>query len=397
MKILRVVSAGYEQGGAENGIVLSNELLRARGHIVKVISSNVHPELKHYSDYEFKCVPSSGIKKIFYAAFNVDAYNVTRKVLADFTPDVVLSHTMSQPTAAVMFLLKKYPTALFVHGPEIFTKSLLPWYLLKSDYKNGSYNLSDLTMFGRLKYYYFRYICGLFYKLSLSNINKIVALSNYTFNLLQKEGFKPTYLPNGIQLLKPVQIQSDKPILLYAGRLEKYKGLDNLIKSMSKILEKIPQTKLYIAGTGSQEKELKLMVKQLKLEKSVKFLGHLNQKKLAIEYEKCTIFVLPSIWPETFGKVGVEAMSVGRPVIASRVGGIPEWLIDGKTGYLVDPGNSDQIAGKVIKLFSDKKLLMQMSKNARKQAEQFSIEKHADEIEKLCKKLIMDNISSKTS
>ena len=96
-----------------------------------------------------------------------------------------------------------------------------------------------------------------------------------------------------------------------------------------------------------------------------------------------TIIIVPSIYGEPFGLVGVEAFSVGRPVIASRVGGIPEWLDDGKTGFLVDPGNPEQISEKVIKLFSDKKLLEEMGKNAHKKAEQFSIDKHTKKIEKI--------------
>jgi len=384
MKILRIVSSGYEQGGAENGIILSNVILRMHGHIVKIVSGNDRPDLDHYSDYEFAGVPSSGIRKVINAAFNFDAYRVTKKVLADFEPNVVLLHTMSQPTAAVLFLLKKYPTVLFVHGPEIFTKSLLPWYLLKSDYKHGSYEINDLTFIGYLKYCYFRYVCGFFYKLGLRNVNKIVALSSYTKNFLQKEGFSVTYLPNGAKLLKVTPIKFEKKILLYAGRLEKYKGIDTLIFAMPEIIQVIPDTYLHIAGEGTYSKELKALVKKLKLENSVKFLGHLNQKEMAKAYKDCSIFTLPSIWPETFGKVGIEAMSVGRPVIASRVGCISEWLIDGKTGYLVSPGNSSEIADKVIKLFSNKKLLTLMAKNAGQQAKNFSIEKHTNQIEKLC-------------
>lgn len=97
---------------------------------------------------------------------------------------------------------------------------------------------------------------------------------------------------------------------------------------------------------------------------------------------------MPSIWPESFGKVGPEAMSVGRPIIGSKVGGIPDWLIDENTGYLVEPKNSQQITEKVLKLFSNKNLREEMGKNARKKAEEFSIEKQIDAIENIYNKLL---------
>ena len=81
-------------------------------------------------------------------------------------------------------------------------------------------------------------------------------------------------------------------------------------------------------------------------------------------------------------------MSVGRPVIASNVGGIPEWLEDRKTGCLVDPKNEKQIAEKVIELLSNRKQMEKMSVMAWKKVKQFSIEKHVDEIERLYQNLI---------
>src|SRR5665648_1288137 len=105
-------------------------------------------------------------------------------------------------------------------------------------------------------------------------------------------------------------------------------------------------------------------------------------------YKKANIVIVTSVWPEPFGLIGSEAMSVGRPVIGTKVGGIPEWLEDGETGYLVEPGDPKQIAENVIKLLSDRKLMEKIGRNAMEKAKRFNIKKHVEEIEKVYKNVI---------
>lgn len=381
MKILRIVSAGYEQGGAENGIVLTNRVLRAKGHDVRVLSSDVNPEKKHFSDYEFKSVIPHGLQKLTSAAFNRDAYRVTKQVLNDFRPDVVLLHTLSQPTASVLFPLKKYPTILFVHGPELYTKALLPWYLKRDDYRNGRFEVADLTLRGRLHYYYFLYICRTVYKLAFPHVDKVVALSSYTLKILNAEGISATIIPNGVGLLKAFPLSLEPPSLLYAGRLEKFKGIDDLIDALPAILSAYPALRLRIAGEGSYGATLKNQATKLGLQSAVEFLGHLNSRQLEQAYRECSFFVLPSTWPETFGKVGVEAMSVGRPVIATDVGGVKDWLKDGYNGYLVKPHHPDQLSDKILSLLRDPKRAITMATAAQASAQTFSITAMANNIE----------------
>lgn len=388
MKILRIVSAGYEQGGAENGIVLTNAVLRHHGHDVRVLSSDVSPEMAHFSDYEFKSVVSHGIRKLTSAAFNSDAYKVTKKVLKQFQPDVVLLHTLSQPTAAVIFPLKHFPTILFVHGPELYTKKLLPWYLKRTDYRGDTFQVKDLTLRGRLHYYYFLYICRTVYRFALPRVNKIVALSSYTQEMLLAEGMRSVLIPNGVKLLPRAPFSLDMPQLLYAGRLEKFKGIDDLIRALPDILAVHPELTLRIAGTGSYQDSLKCMVTKMKLERSVVFAGHLKPAELEQAYRRCSCFILPSTWPETFGKVGVEAMSVGRPVIATDVGGIRDWLHDGVNGYVVQPHQPQQIADKVLQLLSNSATAASMADQAWQTAQDFSITGMANTIETLVKDVI---------
>jgi len=382
MKILRIVDYGYEVGGVEDGVLLTSEILKQRGHEIKIVASDTPFHGKRFSDYEFKSAPKPLVKRFLYKAFNFHAYKALRKILKDFNPDVVLLHTMHESTASVLFLLKKFPTILFVHGPEVYTKTLLPWHLLRSDYKHGQYKVKDLTIRGRVHYIYFRYFCRAFYKLGIRNIDEIVALSNYTKGFLKEEGLQASYIPNGAKLW-PYSIRSKHShrILFSAGRLEDYKGFDDLILAMPKILETNPATILYIAGRGDHARNLASLVESLSLSESVKFLGHLNKPEMHKQYIDCEIFIMPSIWPETFGKVGIEAMSVGRPVIATDVGGVKDWLSDGQNGFLVNPQRPEEIAAKVTSLLNDCELLQKMSLHARTTSSKFSDEQMAINIE----------------
>jgi glycosyltransferase involved in cell wall biosynthesis len=84
----------------------------------------------------------------------------------------------------------------------------------------------------------------------------------------------------------------------------------------------------------------------------------------------------------------VEAMSVGRPVVGTNLGAIPEWLEDGKTGFLVEPGDPKDIADKIIKLLADPELNKMMGKRARSRAEQFTLEEYGINLEELYEKIL---------
>jgi hypothetical protein len=99
MKILRVVTLGYENGGAESGIVSTRNILGESGHDVRALSSDLPSSMPSFSEYKFAAIPSKGWRRLVYTAFNIAAYTKLKAVLKEFKPDVVLLHTMDQPTA----------------------------------------------------------------------------------------------------------------------------------------------------------------------------------------------------------------------------------------------------------------------------------------------------------
>ncbi len=386
MKILRVTSLGYEGGGAENGMILLKPILEEMGYEVRVFASDKGEDKKHFNDYSFKALSKQPfLLRIFYNLFYPNSFFALHNVLKEYEPDVVQIHTMYELSPSVLFLLHKYPTVLTVHGAEDFIKSYLHWSFPSSFFINGEIEVKKLTFIGKLHYWYRVFIGMPVYKIGLKNVDKFVVFSEYMKKVLKNEGIEAVCVKNATKLFEEKPLPEKNNTVLYVGRLEKIKGVQDVIRAVSFIKKKNSDIKFVIAGIGEYEGELKKLVNKMGLYDVVEFLGHVNREELYEEYKKATLVVVPSVWQEPFGKVGIEAMSVGRPVVATDVGGISEWLKDGETGYLVKPQSPKDFAEKIIKLLNNKELLKKMSQNAVEQAKEFSIQNHAGRIIKVYK------------
>ncbi len=160
----------------------------------------------------------------------------------------------------------------------------------------------------------------------------------------------------------PGQIHREPDLLLTAGQLIRGKGHDVLLEAMAKTTR---PARLAIAGDGRLADDLRRRADTLGLGARVTFLGRIPEDELAVWYRRASALVLPTRAPETFGLVGVEAASHGTPVIASRVGAIPEWLEDGRSGRLVPPNDPDALARAIDELLGDPALARAMGERGR--------------------------------
>jgi len=381
MKVLVINSVGYPAGGTESYLIKISPYLLDKGYSIKTLASDLGADKNHFNEYVFKSVPTGPLKLLFFL-FNPHSFFVLKRVLKEYQPDIVHLHTMNQVTPSALFLLKNFPTVMTLHGPEPFLNKLLIWFLHTSCLKHNIYDKKDLNILGKLTYFYFNFIQKTFYKLGFKNVDIFISPSEYIQNIAETYISPIIHLPSFIELLKFQELKNNYN-LLFVGRLEKFKGVEFLIKALPVIIKVFPQTTLTIIGDGPYKNELINLTKTLYLENYIQFKGWVENKKLDTYYGKASIVVIPSICPENFPFVCTEAMSAGRPVIGTNLGGIPEIIDDGVNGYLVEPNNPEQIAEKVVKLFSEEKLLTELGRNARKRAEQFSIEKHAANLEKI--------------
>ena len=164
------------------------------------------------------------------------------------------------------------------------------------------------------------------------------------------------------------------PILLAVGRFAEKKGFKYLIEAMPLILRKCNETKLLIIGFGPLEKSLKDLVAKLNIGGSVIFPEKMSSSELAVYYASSDIFVGPSIVDDSgdtegLGIVFLEALASNTAVVASRVGGITDFIIDYETGLLANEKDPEDLARKIMKLITDKNLRMKIANKGKKYVE----------------------------
>jgi glycosyltransferase involved in cell wall biosynthesis len=200
---------------------------------------------------------------------------------------------------------------------------------------------------------------------------------------------KVKVIPNSVDLSRIKQlgenmpapdILSGKDFLLYFGRLEERKGMCVLAKALPDVFELFPSLNMVFIGTdlGYQGSSMREHIKKKsgKYDDRLIFYDNLPHEKLFPIVNSAKIVVLPSLW-EAFGFVCVEAMALGRPVIASTGSGFEEIIEDNISGYLVEPGNSVLLAQKIISSLRDEKELRRISEGATKRAQDFEVSKIA--------------------
>ncbi|MFA0740821.1 MAG: hypothetical protein DFNUSKGM_000928 [Candidatus Fervidibacter sacchari] len=164
-----------------------------------------------------------------------------------------------------------------------------------------------------------------------------------------------------------------KPVILYAGVLTPLKGIHHLIRAFARVVREFPEARLEIVGRDENPEyaeELRREVARLGLNGRVSFVGEVSQVELANKMHRSCIFVLPSL-SEGLGRVVVEAMATGTPVVGSCVGGIPEMVQDGLTGFLVPPGDEEALAERLLWLLKHPQEAEDMSRRAREFARSF--------------------------
>jgi glycosyltransferase involved in cell wall biosynthesis len=197
-------------------------------------------------------------------------------------------------------------------------------------------------------------------------------------------------IPNGIDLesYKDITVNPDKkPIvrkILFVGRLNPVKGIQYLIQAMKIVHDRMPNTRLILVGEGVERERLEVLSIQLGIQKYVQFIGKVPHERVQANMQQADIFVLPSL-SEGFPNVILEAMACGLPVIASRVGGIPDIITNDTNGYLVEVKDIMDMANKILFLLSDDALRKKISDNNQHLVKKYAWDNVIFELEKIYK------------
>jgi phosphatidylinositol alpha-1,6-mannosyltransferase len=235
----------------------------------------------------------------------------------------------------------------------------------------------------------------------LKGCGRVIANSAYTASLTRRQGVSrdrvavihPGVDPGRFVATAPIeQIKRElgfpaKHIILFVGRLADRKGVKEFIRlSLTEIVRQVPDVCFVIVGDDARDslthrtharRAIEAVTTEMNLQSHVRFLGALSDEDLIKCYHACDLLVLPALDvpgdPEGFGIVMLEAAAAGKPVVATRVGGIPDAVEDKETGLLIDPGNHEQLSHEIVDLLHDEQRMRFLSVNAKRRAlEQFA-------------------------
>ncbi|CAN5118800.1 hypothetical protein BH18GEM1_BH18GEM1_06370 [soil metagenome] len=174
---------------------------------------------------------------------------------------------------------------------------------------------------------------------------------------------------NGVEMpvLKPAPLPFDPPVMLCIGRLSPEKGFDLVVEAFSGVADRYPSARMVLAGDGPDRMALEQRTERLGLAERVMFRGMIPPGRVAEILNEATVVVVPSR-REGLGLSAVEAALMARPVVAAEIGGLPEVVLDGRTGLLVRPEDPTSIARAVISLLDDPRRATELGDAARRRA-----------------------------
>ena len=283
--------------------------------------------------------------------FSFKAYYKAKKLHKEKEYDITMAVMAFYAGLSALFFKWKYPQVKYVLNMQSGDSDLFIW----------------------LRTWFWRPL----YKKIYQAPNYIYAISHFLINRAKKYGYKgPIELvPNGVNVknyksqITNHKLHKKETVLITTSRLVQKNGIEDLINATKILNDKGYKIKTLILGTGYLEENLKLKIKNLKLQDKVLLLGDVSQEEIPKYLKSADIFIRPSL-SEGLGISFLEAMAVGLPIIGTPVGGIPDFLVDPSTssrkatGLFCEVNNPKSIAEKVELLLKDDNLKKQLISNA---------------------------------
>lgn len=360
MKILHLTDTYTDRGGIEQYLLALIGLLEPAGVQNQVVYLREHPQTIRSSAIPARLI--SGMGSLDRAVDELALF-VKRE-----DPDLILLHAIyDAPLIEAAGSLA--PTAAYLHGFSPVCPALSKFFRRDDQICSRAFGLrciegmlnrrcsearSPLTIRKLLR------DTGAIQR-AYKSLAYVMVASTYMFDLLLQNGF----LRERLMILPPhfqeiphfLPPQTQPPVVLFSARLEAEKGLPYLLQALTQTRTSF---RLWVAGDGSRRAEYEALASRMGLQDRVDFLGWLDQAGMHAAFQNSSVFVMPSIFPEPFGKVGVEALAHGRPVVAFRVGGIPDWLFDERSGLLVPPLDVAALAAAIDHLIENEQLACEL-------------------------------------
>jgi glycosyltransferase involved in cell wall biosynthesis len=383
MRILHVNDLYDVRGGAEQYILSVARLLAENGHTNAILFRQQTHHTVQGSSWPLYCLEADDAGAVASAV---------RRVITQERSDVAIIHHVASPVL-VETIAQMLPAIACVHGFQAVCPGLCKYF------RRGDQVCEQAFGWGCAPMHYLRRCSAARHPVTLGRLMQRTARVRRAYLRVQRmlvstPYMKTLFVQNGFaaerittlapHFLSPADIPPYRPpeqpdVLLYAGRLEIEKGIPHLLRALRQLPERV---RLEIAGDGTLRAHYEGMTEILGLTNRVQFLGWLDPDDLTRCFQRCALMVMPSVYPEGFGKTGIDALTHGRAVVAYAVGGIPDWLQDGEVGLLARPADSDDLARKIGQLFGDRQRQEEMGHNGQRiVAERYASERHLRTLE----------------
>lgn len=397
MKVLLVNKFHWNKGGSEKYYFELGELLKEHGHEVAYFSMEDEKNIKT-GDKEYfveKIDLNQGSKlKALDVIYSKNNYKKMIEAIEDFKPDIIhVNNFQRQLSASIIKAAndKKIPVVFTAHDVQAICPAITMMdndknvcelctggkYLncIKKSCNKGSKAKSIL---GAIEGYYYRN-----HKIYSEKINKIITPSNFIRNKFIKDGINENHvvtLHNYVDTKEYDVPTKDEGYAFFFGRLSQEKGIVNLVKAFAKCKD----GKLYIAGDGPEKEIIEKIIKDNKISGRVKLLGFLNKNEIINYISNCRFVVVPSTCNENCPYSVIESMAVGKPVVGTKNGGIPELIEDNKNGNIYECDDLNKLTSILEKYFEDDRLMEKYSKYSKKIAvKEFDKENYYYKLEKI--------------
>ena len=379
MRILHFNQFGSHAGGVEGYIADVSRALTAAGHKTQLVS------------FASECPSDLMSDAVQVAALDLDAtvFEIER-VIAGFRPDAAYIHVVDNPLI-VQWISDRLPTIAYVHSPYL----VCPGYalFLRRSSKVCGHTAGPICImnaqverccFGRNPIRHMSRLRQVYALLEATSEIDVLVGSDFMRHQLVANGLRA----NKVGLLAPLLFAeptseyippSAPQVILFVGRVTTEKGLRHLIQALASVQS---NWRLVVAGDGPDRIACEQLAEQLHVTQRVEFAGWVAQADMPTLYQRCAFVVMPSLWPEPYGRVGPEAFLHGRPVVAYAVGGISDWLADGKNGYLATPGDIGSLSIAIMRLLENPDACERMGRAAREEAHlRWNADAHVQKLE----------------
>lgn len=399
MRILLVNKFHYLRGGSEKYYFELAQLLKSKGHTVGFFSMK-HEENITTGDAEYfveEIDLNTGSKlKALDVIYSQENKRLMAKALEEFKPDIVhINNFQRQLSASIIDAIKEKnipivmtahdlnpicPASIMLYNGEVCDDCITKGYAqcIKKKCVKGSTLKSTLGVMEK-KYYDIHKV--------FRKIDCIISPSEFNKNQLVSGKLKY----NEIVALHNFVNESERndyvlgDYAFYLGRLSKEKGILNLIEAIGDI----PNAKLLIAGDGPERERIEAYISEHKLDGRITLLGYQNQDSIHKYITNSRFVVIPSICNENCPYSVLEAMEIGKPIVASRIGGIPELIADGENGYLYKADDINELKEKLTLLLDDDEKVNSFAQKSRELYESYySPDSYYNELIKIYNKVM---------